>query len=145
MGRARANIYLKNYEEAVWDLQTVVEMPNEDLNAYTLYQTYESLALALSQNGKNDKAEEVLRDARKRLPIYHAALTEKLAIVLYQQNRKTEALKELEDAQTAGAARNSAGIEKCFYAARNALRRNRTKGKITRGFSGIFECHKRHK
>lgn len=99
MGRARANIYLKNYEEAVWDLQTVVEMPNEELNAYTLYQTYESLALALSNNGKNDRAENVLRDARKRLPIYYAALTEKLAIVLYQQNRKTEALKELEDAQ----------------------------------------------
>ena len=100
MGRARANIYLDNYEEAVWDLQTVVEMPNEDLNAYTLYQTYETLALALSQNGKNDRAEEILREARKRLPIYHAALTEKLVIVLYQQNRKTEALKELEDAQT---------------------------------------------
>ena len=100
MGRARANIYLNNYEEAVWDLQTVVEMPNEDLNAYTLYQTYETLALALSQNGKNEKAEEILRDARKRLPIYHAALTEKLAVVLYQQNRKTEVLKELEDART---------------------------------------------
>ena len=99
MGRARANIFLNNYEEAVWDLKTVVEMPNEDLNAYTLYQTYEALSLALSQNGKNDKAEEILRDARKRLPLYHAALTEKLAIVLYQQNRKAEALKELEDAR----------------------------------------------
>ncbi len=99
MGRARANIFLNNYEEAVWDLKTVVEMPNEDLNAYTLYQTYEALSLALSQNGKNDKAEEILRDARKRLPIYYAALTEKLAIVLYQQNRKAEAVKELEDAR----------------------------------------------
>ena len=98
MGRARANIKLNNYEEAVWDLQTVVEMPNESLNAYTLYQTYESLALALSQKGQNDKAEQILRDARKRLPIYHAALTEKIAIVLYQQNRKAEALKELEEA-----------------------------------------------
>ena len=99
MGRARANIFLNNYEEAVWDLKTVVEMPNEDLNAYTLYQTYEALSLALSQNGKNNKAEEVLIEARKRLPLYHAALTEKLAIVLYQQNRKAEALKELEDAR----------------------------------------------
>lgn len=100
MGRARANISLNNYEEAVWDLQTVIETPNEDLNAYTLYQTYESLALALSSNGKNDRAETVLRDARKRLPIYYAALTEKLAITLYQQNRKNEALKELEEART---------------------------------------------
>lgn len=100
MGRARANIFLNNYEEAVWDLQTVIEMPNKDLNAYTLYQTYESLALALSNNGKNDRAETILRDARKRLPIYYAALTEKLAITLYQQNRKAETLKELEEAQT---------------------------------------------
>ena len=75
-------------------------MPNEDLNAYTLYQTYEALALALSQNGKNTQAAEILREARKRLPIYYAALTEKLAIVLYQQNRKPEALKELEDARS---------------------------------------------
>lgn len=99
MGRARANIYLKNYEEAVWDLQTIVESPDKDLNAYTLYQSYESLALALSQNGKNDRADLILRDARKRLPLYYAALTEKLAITLYQQNRKAEALKELEEAR----------------------------------------------
>lgn len=100
MGRARANIYLNNYEEAVWDLQTIVESPDKDLNAYTLYQSYESLALALSNNGKNDRAEAILRDARKRLPLYSAALTEKLAITLYQQNRKPEALRELEDAKT---------------------------------------------
>lgn len=99
MGRARANILLNNYEEAVWDLKTVVEMPDKELNAYTLYQTYEALALALSNNGKNEQAAEILRESRKRLPLYHAALTEKLAIVLYQQNRKDEALKELEDAR----------------------------------------------
>ena len=34
--------------------------------------------------------------ARQRLPIYYAALTEKLAVVLYNQNRKPEALAELE-------------------------------------------------
>ena len=99
MGRARANIFLNNYEEAVWDLKTIVESPDKELNAYTLYQSYESLALALSNNGKNDRAEAILRDARKRLPLYSAALTEKLAITLYQQNRKAEALKELEEAR----------------------------------------------
>lgn len=99
MGRARANIALNNYEEAVWDLQTIVDTPNENINAYTLYQSYESLALALSQNGKNDRAESVLREGRKRLPLYNAALTEKLAITLYQQNRKAEALRELEEAR----------------------------------------------
>ncbi|MCW5961481.1 MAG: tetratricopeptide repeat protein [Pyrinomonadaceae bacterium] len=99
MGRARANIFLGNNEEAVWDLKTVVEMDNKDLDAYTLYQTYEALSLALSQEKKNRDAAEVLREARKRLPIYMAALTEKLAIVLYQQNRKDEALRELETAK----------------------------------------------
>lgn len=103
LGRARANIYLNKYEDAVRDLETVIRMPNEDLNAYTLYQSYEALALALSQNGKPEKAAEVLQEARRRLPIYRAALTEKLAIIFYQQNRKPDALRELEQARAQAA------------------------------------------
>ena len=37
-----------------------------------------------------------MKSGRQRLPIYFAALTEKLAVVLYTQNRKPEALAELE-------------------------------------------------
>jgi tetratricopeptide (TPR) repeat protein len=99
MGRARIFIAQNQPEEAVWDLQTVTEMPLEKVNAYTLYQSYEALATAFSQQNKPEKAVQFLTDARKRLPIYYAALTEKLAVVYYGQNRKDLALKELEGAK----------------------------------------------
>ena len=74
-------------------------MSPERINAYTLFQGYEALALALQ--GKQDLAgaEKLLLAARERLPIYRAALTEKLAVILYLQNRKPDALKELEGAR----------------------------------------------
>ncbi len=99
MGRARGFLAKKKYEDAIWDLKTVAEMPADKLNAYTLYQTYESLAVAHSQNKQLEKAEDVLLEARKRLPIYYAALTGKLAVVLYQKNQKQKALEELEKTQ----------------------------------------------
>lgn len=99
MGRARGNLNLKRLEEAVWDLKTVTEMNNEESNAYTLYQTYEALAIAYSAQGKLDDAANILIESRKRLPIYHAALTEKLAIVYYQAGKKDLALAELENAK----------------------------------------------
>ncbi|MGC2234870.1 MAG: hypothetical protein WA584_01745 [Pyrinomonadaceae bacterium] len=99
MGRARIFIAQNQLEEAVWDLQTVTEIPNDKVNAYTLYQSYEALAIAFSQQDKPEKAVQFLTEARKRLPIYYAALTEKLAVVYYGQNRKDLALKELEGAK----------------------------------------------
>ena len=97
MGIARNFTVRKQYDEAVWNLKTVVEMPPAKVNAYTLFQAYEALAIALTAQNNLSEAEKQLREARKRLPIYNAALTEKLAVVLYQQNRKNEALKELEN------------------------------------------------
>jgi tetratricopeptide (TPR) repeat protein len=99
LGRARGSIERGRYDEAVAGLQKIVEMSPEKINAYTLFQGYEALALALQ--GKQDLAgaEKVLLAARERLPIYRAALTEKLAVILYLQNRKPEALKELEGAK----------------------------------------------
>jgi protein O-mannosyl-transferase len=99
LGRARARLALKRFDEAIGDLQAVTKMPPESLNAYTLYQSYEALALAFSQAGEPLKAVEALREARNRLPIYAAALTEKLAVVLYQTNDKQTALRELEAAR----------------------------------------------
>jgi protein O-mannosyl-transferase len=96
MGRARNYMALKRFGEAAADLETVVDMPPETLNAYTLYQAYETLAILFAQTGNPDKAEESLREARHRLPIYAAALTEKLAVVLYQKGDKQTALRELE-------------------------------------------------
>lgn len=99
LGRGRNRLLLKQYDAGVQDLQKVVNMPDKEINAYTLYQAYEALALAFSETGKLEQAENLLREGRNRLPIYSAALTEKLAVVLYQQNRKTEVLQELESAR----------------------------------------------
>jgi tetratricopeptide (TPR) repeat protein len=99
LGRAQNFIRTDRFEEAVWDLQTVTEMRNEDVNAYTLFQSYEALGVALERKSDFARAERFLREARRRLPIYGAALTEKIAIILYRQNRKREALLELEAAQ----------------------------------------------
>jgi len=103
MARARNYIALKRFDEAIADLQNVINMPPENVNAFTLYQSYESLALAYSQTGELAKAEQILRAARGRLPIYSAALTEKIAVVLYQKGDKDGALAELESARAQAA------------------------------------------
>ncbi len=99
VGRAQAMIATGRFEEAVWDLQTVTEMKNDDINAYTLYQAYEGLGVALQQKNDLVSAARYLREARKRLPIYYAALTEKIAVIEYSRGNKDEALKELEESR----------------------------------------------
>lgn len=97
LGKGRGLIEKGRFDEAAAELEKIVEFSPDRINAYTLFQGYEALALALQ--GKKDlaAAEKLLLEARERLPIYRAALTEKLAVVLYLQNRKPEALKELEN------------------------------------------------
>jgi len=99
LGRGRSLLYLNRFDEAVPDLQWVIALPNEEINAYTLYQSYESLAIALTGLRKFDEAQRTLMEARQRLPIYAAALTEKLAVVLYQAGNRSSALSELEAAR----------------------------------------------
>ncbi|HQU85076.1 MAG TPA: tetratricopeptide repeat protein [Pyrinomonadaceae bacterium] len=99
LGLGRNFLAQKQFEEAVFNARIVIEMPKEKVNAYTLFQAYELETLALTMNNKLPQAEKSLLEARKVLPIYYAALTEKLAVVLYQQNRKQDALKELESAK----------------------------------------------
>lgn len=99
LGLGRNFLAQNQFEEAIFNARTVIEMPKEKVNAYTLFQAYELETLALTMNNKLAQAEKSLLEARKVLPIYYAALTEKLAVVLYQQNRKQEALKELESAK----------------------------------------------
>ncbi|MBS1792471.1 MAG: hypothetical protein JSS81_01385 [Acidobacteria bacterium] len=99
-GKARNLLAQNKSDEAVYDIRTVIELPNEQVNAYTLYQAYELLAMALSQQQKYEEAELYLFQARRRLPIYFAALTEKLAVVMYQKGAKSNALRELEAARS---------------------------------------------
>ena len=98
-GKARNLLAQNKVEEAVFDIKTVIETPNDKINTYTLYQAYEIMALALTQQKNYDAAQKYLFEARKRLPIYYAALTEKLAVVMYQNGEKTSALRELEVAK----------------------------------------------
>jgi tetratricopeptide (TPR) repeat protein len=104
-GKARNLLAQNKFEEAIFDIKTVLEMPNDKINAYTLYQTYELMAFALTGQQRYSEAQKYLFEARKRLPIYYAALTEKLAVIMYQSGEKTTALRELE------AARNQAKVE----------------------------------
>jgi len=95
MGRARVLMALGRYDETERDLEQVIALPDEDVNAYTLFQAYEAQAIAFSQTGQLEAAERLIRDAIRRLPTFRAALTDKLAIVLYNSGRKQEAYDEL--------------------------------------------------
>lgn len=105
LGRGRAQIFLHQNEKAIEDLKGLINLPAADQNAYTLYQAFESLAIAYVNQKKFRDAESALETARLKLPIYRAALAEKLAIVYYQQGKKDEALRVLEGA------RAQAGVE----------------------------------
>ncbi|MEO6335054.1 MAG: phospholipid carrier-dependent glycosyltransferase [Pyrinomonadaceae bacterium] len=96
IGRGQSLIKMGNIDAAIPDLQNVISTDLTKIDAYTLYQAYEALAVAYQQKNKLDTAEAVLIEGRSRLAIYRAALTERLAVILYQQNRKQDALKELE-------------------------------------------------
>lgn len=99
MGEARNLLAQRKYEKAVADLRMVTGMPPEKANRYVLYQTYETLAVVYLEQKKFDDAVNSLEESRRRLPIYYAALTEKLAVILYNQGRKDLALTELEQAR----------------------------------------------
>lgn len=100
VGKARSLIALGDNENAVLAARQTIAADPKDVMAYTLFQAYEAESYALVSLGRFAEAETSLRDARRRLPIYKAALTEKLAVVLYTQNRKQEALTELEAARS---------------------------------------------
>ncbi len=67
------------------------------MQIYALYQTYESFAVCYERQRKLKESANLLEQARTRLPQYSAAITEKLAIILYQSGQKEEALKQLEN------------------------------------------------
>lgn len=101
MNRARVLIEQKNYAAAERDLQMVLKMPAAQVSAYVLYQSYEAVAISFQQQGKLDEAYKLLIEARTRLPQYVAALTEKIAVILYAGGQKAQALSELENHRAA--------------------------------------------
>jgi tetratricopeptide (TPR) repeat protein len=98
LGRGRAYLQKGQFALAEKDLITMINMPDAQLDVYAIYQGYEALGIAYVEQKKFDQAIDLFATARTQLPIYSAALTEKMAIVLYQAGKKPEALIELESA-----------------------------------------------
>jgi len=96
LGRGQAFAQLKKYSEAEADLKKVITVPLENIDVYALYQAYESLGLVYSEQKNYQAAAANFEEARAKLPIYKAATTAKLAVVLYQSGQKAKALTELE-------------------------------------------------
>ncbi len=99
LGKSRSLIALGRLDEAVSTAREAIALDPSEVNAYTLFQTYEAETFALEKLGRYGEAASSLTGARQRLPIYYAALSEKLAVVLYTQNLKQEALSELESSR----------------------------------------------
>lgn len=95
-GRGRNLNALKRYAEAEKDLTAALTTPTDGQDTYALYQVYESLGITYLEQKKYEQAIRNFLDARKELPIYAAALSEKLAVVHYQSGNKSDALRELE-------------------------------------------------
>jgi tetratricopeptide (TPR) repeat protein len=95
-GRGRNLNALKRYNEAERDLIAALATPKEGQDAYAAYQVYESLGITYLEQKRYEQAIRNFLEARKELPIYAAALTEKLAVVHYQAGNKSDAIRELE-------------------------------------------------
>lgn len=97
IGRGRVYLKTRQYDKAQADLEAAANFPREQIEAYALYQAYEALGLAYSEQKKYQEAVKSFTEAREKLPIYAAALTTDLAVILYQSGQKDAALSELEN------------------------------------------------
>lgn len=95
--RANALMDQKRFSEAEADLRAIM---TQKLDDYTLYRAYRDLAVCLSGEGKTDEAVNAIRQGRRRLPQYTAALTGKISSVLWHAGRQSEALSEFNSART---------------------------------------------
>ncbi|MEQ1604485.1 MAG: tetratricopeptide repeat protein [Pyrinomonadaceae bacterium] len=95
-GRGRNYNAIKQYDNAEKDLVAALATPADQQDAYALYQVYESLGITYVEQKKYDQAIRNFLNARKDLPIFAAALTEKLAVAHYQAGNKSDAMRELE-------------------------------------------------
>ncbi len=99
-GRARSLVEGNDLEKGLVDLERLTQSSSAGAQeAYLLYQAYELLAIAQVQAARPELALAALVQARLRLPMYTAALSEKMAVVLYQVGRKPEALDVLVSAE----------------------------------------------
>lgn len=101
----RSEIFIEQgrFAEAERDLGEALRIVGE-ASTYEVAQIYQRLAVAHERQGRLAAAEAVLREARNRLPQYRCMMTHMLAVTLYGQGRKAEALAELESVRDAVAA-----------------------------------------
>ena len=102
LARGTTLIDQKRFPEAEHDLHEVTSKQVTQVAPYTMYQAYEGLAVSFTQQRKLNEAVGSIAEARGRLPQYTAALTEKLAVILYQDGQKDEALRQLNAVRAQG-------------------------------------------
>ncbi len=102
LARGTTLIDQKKFAEAERDLHELTSVEIEKVTPYTMYQAYEGLAVSYVKQRKLTEGAAALVEARQRLPQYTAALTVRLAVILYQGGQKEEALNELNAARTQG-------------------------------------------
>lgn len=114
LGRGQTYLKLRKYTEAESDLKFVIAQPPDTMEAYQLYLAYEALGVAYSEQKKFPEAIANFEEAIARLPIYKAALTVKLAIILYQSGQKQRAFTELVNVQDAARSETLPGSRSVF-------------------------------
>lgn len=110
--RATALMDQKRFAEAEADLRAII---SKNVDAYTLYRAYRDLAVCLSNEGKTDEAVTSIRQGRRRLPQYTAALTGKMASVLWHASRQSEALSEFNSVRTQARMESLPESRLCLY------------------------------
>jgi predicted negative regulator of RcsB-dependent stress response len=102
LARGTTLIDQKKFEEAERDLHQLTSIEIEKVTPYTMYQAYEGLAVSYVKQRKLTEGAAALVEARDRLPQYTAAVTVRLAVILYQGGQKQEALNQLNTARDHG-------------------------------------------
>jgi tetratricopeptide (TPR) repeat protein len=102
VSRATVLIDQNHFAEAERDLHEVTSKEIAQVSPYAMYQAYERLAVCKQQQRKLGEASAAIAEGRRRLPQYNAALTEKLAVILYQSDDKKMARDELNAVRAQG-------------------------------------------
>ncbi len=98
-GLAKTQHLATQHDDALETLQQTIAQHSSTVDLYLAYQIYELYAVVLTANHQLGAAENHLRTAINKLPQYQVLLIDKLAVVLYLQNKKSAALQLLKEAE----------------------------------------------
>lgn len=115
LGRGRSLIELKRFAEGEKDLRVITGKETGQVPSHLMYLAYEARAIGYERQGMMDEAARTLDEARTRLPQYKAALTEKIAVILYQTGKKPEAYAQLESVRAAAREETLPESRQVFY------------------------------